>query len=458
MTKLNLLRQARSNFVITDSPPQIPLVNEQVSKWYSQHGIVFRQGMSDDGRAHGFNMEGTTAIVNFAKVIFLERPEIRAGTRIVPLANTIAAAIESFGPQLPSQQTTEAHVAQIEEFINQWFERETIPRTFLIPCDIVPDDGVSFSVGPIQFLSILKFASRENIDLANCIESPHYGPMLQTMQADSAIWLAEIELAGFDKIVSTDQSNLAVDVALVALQMILPMEYSRHIRRMAGRTIPVNIVTVYRTTDHVYSDISWQKPGLGIPTDTFNHFVEKNESILQSVGRRVKSYIHGAECLPKLNQSWSDAAYWFHEALAEPLATVAVPKLETAIEVLFTAGSSTGSEKRLKMAFNAFFGAADTDRLRSDSPETVGDFIKSVVKTRSRILHGTWSTLAFDPSISEDAGRQILEMLVVDLLRRMTTALDEYAKDPKAVDNIEPFFNWIEVERKKGRELSIIHR
>jgi hypothetical protein len=132
----------------------------------------------------------------------------------------------------------------------------------------------------------------------------------------------------------------------------------------------------------------------------------------------------------------------------ESLATVAVPKLETAIEVLFAAESSSRSALRLKLAFKAFFGLNGKDRIRPDSCETVHDFVASIVRTRSRILHGTWSTLAFDPGINEDAGRQIVELLVMDLLRRTTLALDKYASYPNAVDDVEPFLKWVESDRQ----------
>lgn len=128
----------------------------------------------------------------------------------------------------------------------------------------------------------------------------------------------------------------------------------------------------------------------------------------------------------------------------DTLATVAATKLETAIEVLFAAESSSRSAGRLKLAFKAFFGLNDRDALRAGRTETVHDFVTSIVRTRSRILHGTWSTLAFDPSINEDAGRQIVEMLVMDLLRRTTLALDDYINDANAVDDVEAFLNWVE--------------
>jgi hypothetical protein len=51
----------------------LPLVNEQIGMWFKQHGIVFRQTMTAECHARGFNMQGTTAIIDLAKVIFRGR-------------------------------------------------------------------------------------------------------------------------------------------------------------------------------------------------------------------------------------------------------------------------------------------------------------------------------------------------------------------------------------------------
>jgi hypothetical protein len=89
-------------------------------------------------------------------------------------------------------------------------------------------------------------------------------------------------------------------------------------------------------------------------------------AILESVGRRVAHFIRQDAKLKKLERAWCDAAYWFHEGLAEPQATIAVAKLETSIEVLFGAGSSKLSKQRLCQAIGAFYGLGPKDRLPTD--------------------------------------------------------------------------------------------
>ncbi|MBV8521762.1 MAG: hypothetical protein JOY71_06485 [Acetobacteraceae bacterium] len=87
---------------------------------------------------------------------------------------------------------------------------------------------------------------------------------------------------------------------------------------------------------------------------------------LESVGRRVGAYVRGNAKLEKIEQAWCDAAYWVHEGLAEPLDTIAVAKLETAIEALHEAGSGSQSKQRRCQAMEVFYGRKETDLLNTD--------------------------------------------------------------------------------------------
>jgi len=270
------------------------------------------------------------------------------------------------------------------------------------------------------------------------------------MNERSAVWLAEVEICALDQQVGTERANLAVDVALVAIQMSLPLYSSREISRITGRTMPSTIGTFFRTKDSVHSGMEQRAPGLVISGEFFDHALASRAPLIESVGRRVKAYVQGASSLPKLEQAWSDAAFWLHEGLAEPLSTVAVAKLETAVEVLLSAESSKGSTKRFREAFESFYGLKGSDPIRQGDQQTVNQLIKSVVGARSRVLHGTSSTLSPSTSTAEQEGREVFEMLALDLICRFTLALDEYAKEPGAVDETYRFLEWIGKDRLKA--------
>jgi hypothetical protein len=79
--------------------------------------------------------------------------------------------------------------------------------------------------------------------------------------------------------------------------------------------------------------------------------------------------------------------------LAEPLDSIAVAKLETALEVLLHAEKASGSQTRMLTILETFYGLKPEDPLTDGATTTAKHFARSVVHDRSRILHGTWSTL-----------------------------------------------------------------
>jgi hypothetical protein len=153
--------------------------------------------------------------------------------------------------------------------------------------------------------------------------------------------------------------------------------------------------------------------------------------------------------LPTLNQAWADAAYWFHEGLAEPLDTIAVPKLETAIEVLLRAESTPGSKSRVLKAIRAFYGLTPKEPINPQSEITVEKFATGFVTDRSRILHGTWSTL----SHSLRDSRPSLTMLVRSLLAYYALELDRYASTTGPADDIEKFVDSVEAYRQANTKV-----
>ena len=159
---------------------------------------------------------------------------------------------------------------------------------------------------------------------------------------------------------------------------------------------------------------------------------------LDSFGRRVAALLGGDSTLPKLEQAWCDGTYWFHEGLAEPMATVAVAKLETAMESLLAPGSARASRDRIGKALEAFVGT-DYDW---DGEGGRVEFAARVVKARSRVLHGTRSTTTDDPGID----RRSVEEVTRRMLQAYSPLLDAYLRDTSVEvrDDIEHFLAWID--------------
>jgi hypothetical protein len=106
----------------------------------------------------------------------------------------------------------------------------------------------------------------------------------------------------------------------------------------------------------------------------------------------VAAFIKDDGLLPDLEQSWFDAAYWFHEGLAEPVETIAVAKLETALEVLLSSASTKGSTSRLTDVFSSFYGRHKDQPIADGSAVMVKDFVNEIVSSRSRVL--AWFAIA----------------------------------------------------------------
>ena len=85
--------------------------------------------------------------------------------------------------------------------------------------------------------------------------------------------------------------------------------------------------------------------------------------------------------------------------------SIAVTKLETAIEVLLRAESKSGSEKRIIRAMDTFYALGPDDPVTPNSSVTTKAFAKRFVEDRSRVLHGTVSTLNVRMADSRDSYR-----------------------------------------------------
>lgn len=181
----------------------------------------------------------------------------------------------------------------------------------------------------------------------------------------------------------------------------------------------------------------------GLGGAAFDTFVNQGVGILTSAGERIRSFITGGGTLPKLEMAWCNGAFWFHEALAEPLATVAIAKLETAIENLFGSSSLGESKKRILRALQGVLGLKRDDPIAPGASITVSTYVEKIVEVRSRILHGNWSTLTEELPI----GREEVASLTRSLLMHYTQQIDAYAATPNSVDEAVQFLDWIVAQR-----------
>ncbi|MCG4254945.1 hypothetical protein NKW84_04085 [Acetobacter senegalensis] len=446
--KRDLVKSVLQNFVITPVPAAM-LVNDQVQQWLKKYEIAFAMDWLPTGETRGFKQSGVNALIELTSILREEEPTYRRGTRPERLAVHVAHSIVTVFQNCLASIPTPDNIVAIEKEVRLSFSAKAVTCTHCIPCRIIPEHASSFSVGPVEFYSQEDLIQRENISRGNTLKEMSYGPLLEFMQRHSAYWIADVTVDGFDDVSGLERANIAIDLALVAVQIAIPPYYSRCMARLTDRTLPSTIGSVTKVGGNARFGSQRCDPGLGFSAGEFDQFLSRSAPILVSIGSRVRAFITDNAVLPRLDQSWSDAAYWLHEGLTEPLDTVAVTKLETAIEVLLSAASSKNSASRLKDAFSSFYGLSPNCSYPTGSTQKVDKVVKAIVESRSRILHGTLSTLTADSLATDNhGGRSVLEFLCMDLLAAFSLKLDAYATIPAPKDNIEDFLQFVSAERK----------
>lgn len=264
--------------------------------------------------------------------------------------------------------------------------------------------------------------------------------MLASMKASRAHWLACVSVEHCDRQRGEEIGALAADLAIAGIQLALPLVWdTRRMSRLDVRRGEAPAQTISRSGRSYSVSYSNLDAGLPIGPGTMAEALQKAAPVIEAVGKCVTSFATGRFRLPNLERAWCDAAYWLHEALAETSAAIAFAKLETALEVLARAESTSGSGSRIELILSAFYSLSPNDMLTSESTTTAKQFAKGIVQDRSRILHGTWSTL--NPRLGMD--RQGMEQFVIEVIRRAAVELEAYANTTAPIDEVEPLLMWV---------------
>lgn len=437
VNKLECLRKIVSNLAISD-----PVTSPQGPEWLRSLGFFVSWLKVETQQAYGIKLGGAQPFSELVDQMQTESRQYERGATFRTFSDAVAKAIASEFLGRQPDTITDADVSLVEGKVAAWFQSTALPRRQYVACTIIPDQCKPFEVGPVSFLAWDDFVQRERPVVGQIFDHA-FEYVHRSMLNENAGWMAVLDVDGCKKERSSEIADLTVDVALVGLQLVIPHHYSERMARLAARSLPRNRETVSLVGGAVSTSGSNQQPGLGMSGRAFVGLLVGSAKVLESVGRRVAAYLRDSSGLPNLQQAWCDAAYWYHEGLAEPLDTIAVPKLETAIEVLMRAENTRGSERRLRQAMKAFFGLEADQTINPESATTVREFVKGFVTDRSRILHGTWSTLRTNLRTS----RASLTAVVRQLLLDYTLALDGFSSDPAALDRIDAFLAWVEAQR-----------
>ncbi|AMB45063.1 hypothetical protein [Methylobacterium sp. AMS5] len=424
------------------------------------HGFVDFAGES----ATGFSNEGMAIIAALAKTY---RPEGDRRSHQVSnetLTKTISASIAQKWRDTDRTNIQQSDIDSLGETIDRWLADLNQTRLHVVPCALPPYVAPSFQIGPVCFHHVSNFPTGQfGIQQSEfwptaTEENPnpkpggfHFERLLELATERRAPWLAVVEVSGRAIHESITAADVATDIALGALQIAAPGLNIRNISRATARAPVFWRVDPYYRDGQISENNSNLQPALTIHPDLFADVItNKVSSALNVMGKRLSDYLQATSAVPDLDEAWCNAAYWFHEALAETLETVAVVKLETAIEVLFRAENMSGSKSRIIKAFDTIFGLTKDD-VFSGSGITVEQFTLAVTTARSRVVHGTWPTIHTDlPGYKKNqpVARGELEMVASSLLIEFAHQVDAYVKAGQTADETDALLDWIKAQRQ----------
>jgi hypothetical protein len=430
--------------------------------------------------ATGFSHAGMTAIIGLAKTFRPSSSQNSQKASNATLAKFIAAEIIAHWKARSVVSLTTADFDQFRAAVENWFAAQTQVRQHVVACTLFPHRIGSFSVGPVTFYHLHDLPtedfgiSREEFwpeppprwkrwlrnVWAAIREKPvnvakpgglQFEQFIEFAVQRHAPWIALIDIPGRAPAESTSTADVAADVALAVIQIVCPGDDMRHLARATGRAAPIWRADISLTSgNNLSTGTSNRVPALGRAPELLIQHLASAKPLLESMGRRLAAYLAATSSLPDLDEAWCNAAYWYHEALAESLDTVAVAKLETAIEVLFRAESMSGSKKLLLDSFDAIFGLKGSDLVNPPSTVTVEQLVVAITTARSRVLHGTWPTLVTDlPSVKGKPAVSYgdVEFLTRTLLLQFSLHMDAYQAAGETDDTTDALITWIKAER-----------
>ncbi len=439
MSNLTLLKVAISGLASVAFP-----LGEFSDTWMRSAGFAKAKMMFHSQQVIGIKAQGFQSLSELAGNIFKSSQRLRRGANFT---NLLDAAWDILLREFQHKAPNDVDASDLKSFeskVADWFDKQVADRTHFIPCTIFERQVPPFSIGPVSLLHVADFLRQKQSDISLEAIDLQFADLLQLMSLGASHWIAILEVGGCEKTRSTEVAELAVDIALGGLCLAFP---NGHIARTFARTRSPRTATVISQAGEIQCELRNDMAELAMPAHAAIQLLQGAKKLLESVGRRVATYLMGQSQLVGLEQPWCDACYWYHEALAETLDTIAVPKLETAVEVLLRAESTSGSSARMRTAFDSFFGLQSDNLIPGSSSTTVDALIKSVVTSRSRVLHGTWSTLAEDLRLD----RAELVRFVRSLLIEYTMQLDQFAQDASACDDRDTFIKWIGAHRASQR-------
>ena len=381
--------------------------------------------------------QATGELISLSNALYGKSPDFRRLVTLDEFRSTLGQTIiKRFAGKVG--EVIHQEMADLYVEIEQIVRANAVPHKIFVPCIFGTYPYQPFSIGPIKFTFGGDFGLPKN-DFA----AQTYEELLHMMQVEKAYTMAVVDVPGGSSTQAEDQADIAVDLAFAALQALAPPWMMEGVTRMYARRGPVSKVVIREVNGKFGSSSSNLHPSLSVGPGLVEDLLMKGAKFIASTGRRIETYLNGAAELPNLERAWCDAAYWLHQALAEPMDALAVTKLIASYEILFCATSTTNLTPLSEDIIKAFFNLSMDQDLFSNPGITGRKFVKDVIENRSRVLHGDWSTLTMDHRDNRNHAALFMRILLVEY----SLQLDEYILEPMKSDSVEDFLDWIDKHR-----------
>ena len=443
----SLLRQAAAAIILRPHPGDVSSGTPPAAAQLFD-GLSHATIRDADRAVIGFDREGMQKVAALAEMLRKTVPKYRRGVGAAEFVRQIASIVAAEFEGIKADEIGEEHAAALEEVVEGWFRKEAVPRRHYVPCAISPSPSEPISVGPVTFVHLANFGSHPlGVPEGDFVDEFAMEQLKNAMKERYASWIAIVDIDGCERSRSAELADLAVDIAIGALQLVVELDQCRLMARISGRTSPPWRGNVLRENGGLVAGIQNLEAGRCLFGPYLVAVVERGKPVLDAAGKCLEGFLTGEGPIPKLRQAWCDAVYWFHEGLAEPLDSLAVAKLETAVEALLSTGSTSLSKQRMVQAIHAISGLGPKDQISGRSPTSVEGFVKMLVGARSRVLHGTVSTLLCELAPE----RMDLAVLVHDLLTYFAQYLEVYSQESSG-DDAESRLAWAAARREAAAQ------
>ncbi|MDG9696354.1 hypothetical protein QC281_40640, partial [Streptomyces sp. DH17] len=216
----------------------------------------------------GIKKAAGAALSDLAGEIFDKSPQYQRGSTFKDLLDELSDIIIANFFEKRTTIPTAADAAFVESKIDQWFQAKIATHELYIPCSLSPWPAPTFSIGPVKFMHVHEFAAQERQSMSEPMYDLTYDGMFKAMERASASWIAVIQIEKCMQTRAQEIANLAVDVALAGVQLVVPLDHSARMSRLTARTLPSSSQTVSRSNGQISMGSANDEPGLAMGDGT----------------------------------------------------------------------------------------------------------------------------------------------------------------------------------------------